>query len=190
MTLNYVSLEIEFVQARNWVQHSLCDGSELAQLIATKLDQFTSAQLMISPDWGIHDLTNLDDTGRGISIAASNVVVDFALDALIRSGAKTLIVEDDLHRPGDQHFPSRGVMIADRVIQWTHLDTGDIDAAVQLLRTAGSGYPTNAYVSDLAPSHLGLLHKQLNLNHIETLADSVTGIFASVYDAETFVLLL
>lgn len=190
MTFDNISLEIELVPARNWVHHSLCDGSELAQLIGTKLDQFTSARLMVSPDWGLDILTNLDNTGRGINTAASDGVVGFALDALIQSGAKTLIVEDDLNRPGDPHFPPKGVMVADRVIQWVHLDMEDSDAAVQLLRTAGSGYPTNAYLSDLAPPQLGLLQEQLNPKDMEILTSSVVGIFVSVYDAETFVLLL
>ncbi len=131
---------IDFDRAADWVRDSLAQGSELSIRVARRLSDLSQA-IVIGPT--LDESQALDGQGQGISQVDADVALDRVVDALALTGAKTLVVEDDLARRGDPGLQGQVAFVGGRVLRWTDLSRAK---ASRLLRTGASGYPLNAFV--------------------------------------------
>jgi hypothetical protein len=127
--------------------------------------------------------------GLGFKHADSDEAMRAYLQDFENSGAKTLVVEDEISRRGD---PIRGGPVAyyrDKVFRWCLLG-GDAMRAVQLLRFGSSGYPLNAYVSPLSPQELSLSpDSELGASFPDAIKSALLAVIVSALDAETFLVI-
>jgi hypothetical protein len=174
----------------DWVRGSLAQGSTLSMLMSERLTSLPVA-LLVAPSVMAHRETpRLDEHGRGYSAAETDRRAAALLDGVRARGARLLVVEDDLARRGDLALEGNFAFVDDRVVRWAELDDGAA-AAVALMRSGSSGYPLNAFASNLSARELGLMPRsQLQPANLSAMVESAAVILASVYDAEAYVALL
>ncbi|NJI58284.1 hypothetical protein HCX50_02445 [Microbacterium oxydans] len=100
-----------------------------------------------------------------------------------------LIVDDDLSRRGDAGLDGVS-FVDDRVIRWEGLQSPPEDLT-RLIRRGASGYPLNAFTSGNRQGHtLRPSVGSLSDSDVLLLASEVQVVIHSVYDAESFLLLV
>lgn len=174
----------------DWTRGSLAQGSDLAASMTRRLAEFASARLLIPPVPGAAPVTSLDDHGRGTRSSDADQIAQRLLGSFAAAGVRTLVVEDDLARRGDPGVGLDVAFIGDRVVRWADLGVG-ANAAVQLLRAGASGYPLNAFACWRPSAELGLKAGViLGESQQAALVDSTSAVITSVYDAETYLVLM
>lgn len=187
-------LEVDVQEARAWVRYHLEGMSALLEQVSARLDDFGSARLLVSPEevaeLGLVDLT-LNSTGRQVSQAESDELARAALVALGRRGARTFLVEDELGRRSDGPRLTDDVFFVGEAVLRSEPLEDDCTAAAGLLRRGSSGYPCDALVCTGTQDRLGL-HPGADLTEdaVAQAAASVTAVLTSVWDDETYVLLV
>lgn len=182
-------MRISTAPGADWIRNSLAQGAGLATLMVQRLGKLQAAWLL-APARSSEPGTVLDDHGRGIRTTDADLIAERLFAAFVEAGATTLVVEDDLARRGDPALGSDVVFIDDHVVRWADLRAGAA-AAVRLLRTGASGYPLNAFVCYPAAVELGLeTGKTLDASRQAALVDSACAVIVSVYDAETYIVLM
>ncbi|WP_435749017.1 hypothetical protein [Microbacterium sp. PMB16] len=100
-----------------------------------------------------------------------------------------LVVDDDLARRGDPGLDDAS-FVQDRVIRWSDLRSAPEDLML-LIRRGASGYPLNAFIcggegsEPFYPQSGELRESEVNL-----IASEVRVIIHSIYDAESFLILV
>jgi hypothetical protein len=159
-------------------------------MMTRRLAGLKSARLLAPQMPGVASMASLDDHGRGIRSIDADQIAERVFESFTEVGVRTLVVEDDLARWGDRGLGANVAFVGDRVIRWIDLEVGAV-AAARLLRSGSSGYPLNAFASWLAPVELGLeAGKTLDESQQAALVDSTCAVITSVYDAESYLLLM
>ncbi len=186
-----IGVFVEPAHAWEWVGESLARGTPLALLAAERLAGASFSARLLVPQEAEPLCDGLDDYGRRISTRASDLVAADLFRVLNRSGATTLLVEDEFAERGDPDIDigTNISFIRDRIVHWTGLE--DPAAGPLLMRRASSGYPTNALVCRGAPAELGLEHEHdLDEADLRLIVEAMRAVVVSVYDAEAFVALV
>ena len=174
----------------DWTRGSLAQGSDLAASMTRRLVEFASARLLIPLVPGAAPVTSLDDHGRGNRSSDADQIARRLFESFAAAGVRTLVVEDDLARRGDPGVGLDVAFVGDRVVRWANIGVG-VDAAVQLLRAGASGYPLNAFACWPPSTELGLKAGVILGESRQTaLVDSTSAVITSVYDAETYLVLM
>jgi len=184
-----IGMSVEPAHAWAWVGESLAQGTPLALLAAERLaDASFSARLLVPCE--AEPLCDvLDGFGRRISTRASDLVAADLLRVLNRSGATTLLVEDEFAKRGAKDIGTTISFIGDRIVHWTGLE--DAAAGPLLMRRASAGCPTNALVCRGTPAELGLEHEHdLDEADLGRIVEAMRAVVVSVYDTEAFVALV
>ena len=178
-------------EASSWIGASLAQGSALALGVAQRLSEFNTAWIVASEMPGSGPV-EIDDQARGIRTADADTAMQWLLALCLDAGLRTLIVEDDLARRGDRQrpLPFYSAFLGDRVLRWVDLAETS-DGAIHLLRSGASGYPLNAYLCvepGVMPTAEGTAI--LTAADVPRLVTATCAVIASVYDAETYVVLM
>jgi hypothetical protein len=189
MTLSSIGYPVELADAVAWTRESLDRGegdfgSELCDKLRVRLDAFTSARLLVRPEWSA---LARELTATGHNIEGSDQVAAAALGELQRLGANTLVVESDVERRGDPRDDPNSALLGERVERW--LDLCDPRAAASLLGTAS--WPLNAFVTQKSAEEFGLrAGAELAGEKASDLADSTVALINQVFDDEAYLILL
>jgi hypothetical protein len=184
----WTALQGRYVEtARQWVGASLAGGGELSAHIVVRLDDFVAGAVMVPPSLLPAPLEFDNVGGRVAATTTEQVTARWFADLATRR--TTLLVEDDLGRPGDPRAGEAAVL-GTTLIRWMPLTPGGGAAAARLLRTGSSGYPLNAFLCagdsadwDLSPA------AAVAPRHQKQIALATVGIVTTVWDAECFLAL-
>jgi hypothetical protein len=168
---------------REWLFDSLAQGTALASAVSALLGH---AVVRIVLAGRTAALEVLPAHGSSVPTSESDQLAAAVLEVELRSGGRTLIVEDDLARKGDRVLTHGPVgYVDDRVLRWADLKSED---APGLLRTGSAGYPLNAYVVSLSAAELGLTNGlQLSTELVQRIAESTTLVFVGAFDGEGYI---
>jgi hypothetical protein len=189
MTLSSVGYVVDLAKALAWARESLDRGngdfgSELCDMLSTRLGTFSSARLLVSPGWSflVDDLSPI-----GHNIKGSLDVATLSLSALWRQGARTLIVESDVWSRNDTDADPGVAFAGERVERWIDLRNGP--EAASLLQTAS--WPLNAFVSTMTSGELGIRAGEgISVESLELIADSTVALINQVFDDEAYLILV
>jgi hypothetical protein len=159
-------------------------------MLVTEQLALLAAAMLVAPVGTDPEPPQLDDHGRGYPVDDVDRLAGQLLEALVATGARTLIVEDDLAQYGDPRLEGNVAFVGNRVVRWAELDRGT-DDALFLLRSGSSGHPLNAFVSTRSVAELSLEPgSQLRSEPVASIVRSIVTVIVSVYDAEAYVMLL
>ncbi len=176
--------------ARKWFQASLEEGSGLAHASLPMIRKLGRSYILDPRTTEDYNVPLIDNVGRGIRSSDADQSAGALIELLGSLGARTLIVEDDLQRKQDPESALNVTFVGDRVLRWEIL-TEDPSKISGLLRRGSSGYPLNAYVCTSSPQDLGLApHATIDAAGVATIVASICAFFASIYDAETYIVLM
>lgn len=182
-----VGVEIQTPVAQQWFKKTL-EGSPLALALSERLALQGRAVALVE-DGSIAGLEDLQ-WGKQIRQSTGDELARRLLVVLYGQGAQTIVVESDTQRRGDPHVTGQVAFIGDRVLRWAPI-TEVSRVAVALLASGSSGYPLVACVSQLDGDELGLAPgSDVSPASVDRLAQSTVALFASAYDAETYVVWL
>jgi hypothetical protein len=186
--LDWPGRPLALEEAASWVHESLTQGSALAAAVGERLEQFSSAWLLVPEHADVRG--GRLDQSCGLRIGEADVLARQLLTRLARTGHHTLVVEDELARKGDPHLDPDISFVGDRVVRWTEIDE-HAEQATTLLRSGSSGYPLNAFVCRCSAPTLHLTTgSDLSAESRGNIIASTKAVIASVYDGEAFVVLL
>ncbi len=184
--------------ARAWLRESLADGLGLAQLVlaADGLTQRLAGgelRALAGIAGGPGALPRvlgsrgaLEDGVEG-SFAGAVAALAAALVPAAARGGRILVVEDELSPPGDPVLADHAdhvFLCGSEVYHWRAVTPGlDAGALTELLGSATSGYPTNAFVTAVDPAGWGRF-QPLEAAKLAALAAAVEAVAVAAYDAE------
>ncbi len=171
---------------RAWMADSLSEGSALAIASVRLVTEHGSVQVLIQSEPATGERSPLNES-IGLRASDADLRLTSVLEALVREGSRTILVEDDLSREGDPQISGQVAFLDGRVVRWHDLRESCRQGA-DLARTGASGYPLNAFVSNRDPVALGLSGGQrLDSEFVESFLGSISAIVVAVHDAETYV---
>jgi hypothetical protein len=179
---------LDAAAARPWVQRSLAQGALLSHAVAAEIERFVVATLLAPTRYGDGIL---DDIGRGIRAEEADAT---SLAYLTRRGpgGGSLLVEDDLARPGDPGLgdhPGHYSVVGGRILRWADLD-GAREQLSWTLRAGSSRFPLNAFVLPVSAARAGLMPgAEVGDEIVAAIARQVVAVIVSVFDAEAYVAL-
>jgi hypothetical protein len=179
---------LDAAAARPWVQRSLAQGALLSHAVAAEIERFVVATLLAPARYGDGIL---DDIGRGIRAEEADAT---SLAYLTRRGpgGGSLLVEDDLARPGDPGLgdhPGHYSVVDGRILRWADLD-GAREQLSWTLRAGSSRFPLNAFVLPVSAAQAGLMPgAEVGDEIVAAIARQVVAVIVSVFDAEAYVAL-
>ena len=170
--IDWYSIEVDVAAA--WVRDSLADGGQLSALVLARIDSYRTAEALL-PDRFAASSENSLRSGIGASRDRANQAMAGFFDTVAPEA--TLLVEDDLWRPGDT-IPGDYLVreFGERLIRFAPLNA----QAVELLGYGSSGFPLNAFVAfgnsaDLASAAFD-----------DDFVDGIRTIIVSVLDGESY----
>ncbi len=169
---------------RSWMSESLTQGSRLAnQVMAHR--QISVLRLVRSDERA--DLPSSLAAGIGSDSATADHLASVAIILERSNGGRTLVVEDEMARRGDEFLEGAlCCFVDDRVLRWTDLFDPDAES---LLRCGSAGYPLNAMIMDKSDEQLGLAAGvDLDLDAIAQMVRSTTLVIVGALDGEGYVL--
>ncbi len=184
--------------ARAWLRESLADGLGLAQLVLASdgpNQRLTGGELLAfagvegGPGATPRVLGSrgaLEDGVEG-SFAGAVASLAAALVPAAARGGRILVVEDELSPPGDPVLADHAdhvFLCGSEVYHWRAVTSAlDAGALTELLGSATSGYPTNAFVTAADPAGWGRF-QPLEAPQLAVLATAVEAVAVAAYDAE------
>lgn len=188
-----IAVDVDADRARNWLRESLAGGHELSAAVLGSSRFDAGEFLVLLPTGG--DLGPVPAFAEGgvVSSDLANAALAGILEDLMRQGAASVVVEDDVGRRGDPAIDKRkapSAFMGDRVICWSELDwPGSGTVAVETIAEAASGYPRNAFVLSETAADLGVsAGRSLPADFAARAAASLTAVVVSAFDDESFLI--
>lgn len=178
--------------ARAFLCESLAEGLGLSARVLARLDLSAGEVRALAgtgPGTTAAVLGSREALGEGVEGSLHEAVVSLAalLAPAAARGGRVLVVEDELSPPGDpvlDDLADAVVLCGSEVFHWRAVTRAlDAVALTELLGSATSGYPTNAFVTAADPSAWGPFH-QLGEAELDMLAAGVEAVVVAAYDAE------
>lgn len=171
----------------DWSTESLDQGSRVSRRVLSRLDREALHAYAIVPEGRVS--LEASPFSQSARLGDADSVLPRIFRGLPAVSDGILIVDDDLSRRGDPGLDGVS-FVDDRVIRWEGLQSPSQDLT-RLIRRGASGYPLNAFISGnrqgqtLRPSVGSLSDSDVLL-----LASEVQVVIHSIYDAESFLLLV
>jgi hypothetical protein len=183
-------LTLTSADAREWIFQSLSSGHEISKTVAESLASRPGTVCgIVSPSSEL--APGLDFASGGmVGSEAAVQCLSKVFEVLARQGSRIVLVEDDVQRrtdPGLEAESLSSAYMGDDVVHWSDLAVGSGTVAAETVKGGAFGYPLNAFVSTRSPTELGLAeHTQVAAAAALEIANSLTAIVVSAFDAESF----
>lgn len=174
-------------RALSWSRDCLAQGSRVSRQVAERIDrEYVNAYAIVPQDRASLDIGDLSISAR---IGDGARVLEGVLHRLSAVFDGILAVDDDLARRGDPGLDDVS-FVDDRVVRWIDLHSAP-DDLTRLIRIGASGYPLNALVcGDTDGEAFRPAAGPLSDTDAVLLASQVRVVVHSIYDAESFLLLV
>lgn len=171
----------------DWSRESLDQGSPLSIQVLKTLESADVQAYAILPQGEAG--MSLDDFKSSARIGDANLVLKTILSELSSRLVGVLIVDDDLARRGDPGLDDAS-FVGDRVVRWADLHSPP-EGLTRLIRRGASGYPLNAFVCESEYGHsVKIASGTLSEQRVASLANGVRLVIHSIFDAESFLILV
>jgi hypothetical protein len=188
VTEEFKALDVARDEGERWLTEWLAAGFDIsaAVLAGISFDR-GSFQTFVPVDASVESIKFPD--APDVPGTVSNEGLAWFLDALIRAGARSLVVEDDLAERSDPGQPDESIpsgFIGNRIVHWYGLEVGDGVRAVEMIMKSAS-HILNAFVSAKSVEELGLLDRQEVSESVgEEIAVSLLAIITFAFDETSF----
>lgn len=188
MTKRFKSLQVDRDEGSRWLTSWLAAGFDISAAVLA-IDPFDRGdfQTFIPMEASIGEIKfpHVPD----VPGVVSDEGLAWFLEAMIRAGARSLIVEDDMAERSDPKLPGKPIplgFIDNRVVHWHELDAGSGASAVETIMRSAS-HIMNAFVSTKSIEELGLVdHQEISKGIGKEIAASLLAIITFAFDETSF----